>query len=53
MKILGLKGLIIEGRIIDEKGPPRRLCGGMLGRVKDCDPYIAVKRHALDQELHV
>ena len=45
--------LIIEGRIIDEKRPPRILCGGMLGRVKDCDPYIAVKRHALDQELHV
>ena len=36
-----------------KKGPPRRLCEGMLGRVKDCDPYIAVKRHALDQELHV
>ena len=36
-----------------KKRPPRILCGRMLGRVKDCDPYIAVKRHTLDQELHV
>ena len=42
--------LVIEGRII-EKRPPGRPRAGMLDRVKDGSPYVAVKRRALDREL--
>ena len=42
--------LVIEGRIIGER-PPGRPRVGMLDRVKDGSPDIAVKRRALDREL--
>ena len=42
--------LVIEERII-AKRPPGRPRAGMLDRVKDGSPYVAVKRRALDREL--
>ena len=42
--------LVIEGRIIGKR-PPGRPGVGMLDRVKDGSPYVAVKRLALDREL--
>ena len=41
---------IIEGRKIG-KIPPGRLRVGMLDRVKNGSPYVAVKRLTLDREL--
>ena len=42
--------LVIEGRIIGKR-PPGRPRVGMLDRVKDGSPYVAVKRRALDRDL--
>ena len=42
--------LVIEGRII-EKRLPGRPRAGMLDRVKDGSPYVAVKRRAVNREL--
>ena len=42
--------LVIEGIIIGKR-PPGRPRAGMLDRVKDGSPYIAVKRRALDAQL--
>ena len=42
--------LVIEGRIIGKRSPGTPLAG-MLDRVKDGSPYVAVKRRALDREL--
>ena len=42
--------LIIEGKKIG-KIPPGRLRVGMLDRVKNGSPYVAVKRLTLDREL--
>ena len=42
--------LVIEGRIIGKR-PPGRPRAGMLDRVKDGSPNVALKRFALDREL--
>ena len=42
--------LVIEGRIIGRR-PPGRPRAGMLDRVKDGSPYVALKRLALNREL--
>ena len=42
--------LIIEGRIIGKR-PPGRPRVGILDRVKNGSPYVAVKRLTLDREL--
>ena len=42
--------LVIEGRIIGKRSPGRPRAG-MLDRVKDGSPYVALKRFALNREL--
>ena len=42
--------LVIEGRIIGKR-PPGRPRVGMLNRVKNSIPYVAVRRLALDRQL--
>ena len=42
--------LVTEGRIIGKR-PPGRPRVGMLYRVQNGSPYVAVKRRALDREL--
>ena len=45
-----LSHYVIEGKIIGKR-PPKTPLAGVLDRVKDDSPYVAVRRRALDREL--